>query len=317
MGRAGEEDEAVALVRVYCGLASAAQTSAPASAGAALTGAVVDDAGRLLDVCEISDEPIGYARLAALLAERSNGFTGVAIAADSDRHLVTGLFTAAGRPLAFAEADAVDDFAERFADDESAEEIEAPQAERRAIGLARALQAGALSAVAMPTPRELAGYKPVLAAHAALINGRQSAAVALREVLRELYPAALRAYPDPAEPVNLAILDAVPEPSLLGSSNGARGRDATAADVIAARLAAEGVADVGVLAAAVTALRVAVSETPRRGAPNKALTAAVAETVRQAVAAVRASDAACDTLVGTLTGRIAAGSAAPARRTIR
>ena len=33
-----------------------------------------------------------------------------------------------------------------------------------------------------------------------MLIGRQAAAVALREVLRELYPAALRAYPDPAAP---------------------------------------------------------------------------------------------------------------------
>ena len=58
----------------------------------------------------------------------------------------------------------------------------------------------------------------MLAAHAALASGRHSAAVALREVLRELYPAALRAYPDPAEPVSLAVLDALPEPGMLGGS---------------------------------------------------------------------------------------------------
>ena len=59
--------------------------------------------------------------------------------------------------------------------------------------------------------------KPVLSAHAAMAAGRHGTAVALREVLRELYPAALRAYPDPAEPIPLAILDALPEPGLLGA----------------------------------------------------------------------------------------------------
>lgn len=306
----------MALVRVYCGLASARSSEAPAAAGTPLTAAVVDDAGRLLDVCGIGDDPAGYARLASLLAERSNGSTGVAIAADSDGHVVTALFTAAGRPMSFADEEAADDFAERFADDDSAEEIQSPPVERRAVGLARALQAGALSAVAMPTPRDLIGFKPVLAAHGALINGRQAAAVALREVLRELYPAALRAYPDPAEPVSLAILDALPEPGMLGATN-ARGREAGTAELIVNRLVDEGVSDATTLADAITALRVAVAETPRRSGANKSLTAAVAETVRQAVAAVRACDAACGTLVGSLTGRVSAPAQAPARRPTR
>ncbi|MFG3297315.1 transposase [Micromonospora chersina] len=309
-----EEDDAVALVRVYCGLASADPADRSASAGSALTSAVVDDAGRLLHVCEIGDDPAGYAQLVALLVERSGGPSGAAIAADSDDHTVTSLLSAAGRPLAIADDDSVDDFAERFADDDSLEEMQSPPAERRAVGLARALQAGALSAVTLPAPRDLANYKQVLAAHAALASGRHSAAVALREVLRELYPAALRAYPDPAEPVSLAVLDALPEPGML-TGTVTRGREvAVAADAVAAHLAAEGVADADSINDAVTALRVAISETPRRAAVNRALTAAVAETVRQAVASVRACDAGCDALVGALSARVTTPVPAPGRR---
>ncbi|MFG3703740.1 transposase [Micromonospora sp. NPDC047670] len=305
-----EEDDAVALVRVYCGLASADPADRSASAGSALTSAVVDDAGRLLHVCEVGDDPAGYAQLVALLVERSGGPSGAAIAADSDDHTVTSLLSAAGRPLAIADDDSVDDFAERFADDDSLEEMQSPPAERRAVGLARALQAGALSAVTLPAPRDLAGYKQVLAAHAALASGRHSAAVALREVLRELYPAALRAYPDPAEPVSLAVLDALPEPGMLG------GREVSvAADAVAAHLVADGVAGADELTDAVTALRVAISETPRRATVNRALTSAVAETVRQAVAAVRACDAGCEALVGALSSRVGTPAApAPGRR---
>ncbi|MGW9192719.1 transposase [Micromonospora chersina] len=309
-----EEDDAVALVRVYCGLASADPADRSASAGSALTSAVVDDAGRLLHVCEIGDDPAGYAQLVALLVERSGGPSGAAIAADSDDHTVTSLLSAAGRPLAIADDDSVDDFAERFADDDSLEEMQSPPAERRAVGLARALQAGALSAVTLPAPRDLANYKQVLAAHAALASGRHSAAVALREVLRELYPAALRAYPDPAEPVSLAVLDALPEPGML-TGTVTRGREvAVAADAVAAHLAAEGVADADSINDAVTALRVAISETPRRAAVNRALTAAVAETVRQAVASVRACDAGCDALVGALSARVTTPAPVPGRR---
>ncbi|PZG13484.1 transposase [Micromonospora craterilacus] len=309
-----EEDDAVALVRVYCGLASADPADRSASAGSTLTSAVVDDAGRLLHVCEIGDEPAGYARLVTLLVERSGGPSGAAIAADSDDHTVTSLLSAAGRPLAIADDDSVDDFAERFADDDSLEEMQSPPAVRRAVGLARALQAGALSAVTLPAPRDLAGYKQVLAAHAALASGRHSAAVALREVLRELYPAALRAYPDPAEPIPLAVLDALPEPGMLTDAAG-RGRDAAVtADAVTAQLAADGTGDAEAIDEAVTALRVAISETPRRSAVNRALTAAAAETIRQAVASVRACDAGCEALVGALHARTAAPAPAAGRR---
>ncbi|MEU5913142.1 transposase [Micromonospora sp. NPDC047527] len=309
-----EEDDALALVRVYCGLASADSADRPAPVRSTLTSAVVDDAGRLLHVSEISDDAAGYAQLVALLVERSGGPSGAAIAADSDDHTVTSLLSAAGRPLAIADDDSVDDFAERFADDDSLEEMQSPPAERRAVGLARALQAGALSAVTLPAPRDLAGYKQVLAAHAALASGRHSAAVALREVLRELYPAALRAYPDPAEPVSLAVLDALPEPGMLGGTV-ARGREVSvAADAIAAHLAADGVADAEEINEAVTALRVAISETPRRATVNRALTSAVAETVRQAVASVRACDAGCEALVSALSARVRTPAPAPGRR---
>jgi hypothetical protein len=308
-----EEDDAVALVRVYCGLASADLSARPATAGTWLTAAVVDDAGRLLDVCEVSDDPAGYAHLCALLAERSGGPNVVAIAADSDDHQLTMLLSTAGRPLAVADDDSADDYAERFADDESAEEMESPAAERRAVGLARALQAGALSATTLPGPRDLAGLKGILIAHAALTTGRHSAAIALREVLRELHPAALRAYPDPAEPVPLAVLDALPEPNTLGAAPSGRNRDASATDAIVDTLAKTGVADAVTIKEAITALRVAIAETPRRNGLNKTLNEAIAETVRQAVAAVRACDAACAALVATLSERITAPAVAPQR----
>ena len=296
----------MALVRVYCGLASADSAVRPASAGPTLTSAVVDDSGRLLHVGEIGDDPEGYARLVTVLVERSGGPSGAAIATDSDDHLVTSLLGTSGRPIALADDDSVDEFAEEFADDESVEEIQAGPAQRRAVGLARALQAGALSAVTLPTPRDLMGYKPVLAAHAALAGGRHAAAGVLREVLRELYPAALRAYADPAAPVALAVLDALPEPGMLAAGNGTGRSIPLAVDAVAAHLAGDGVAPAEVVGEAVTALRIAVAETPRRAGVNRSLTSAVAETIRQAVAAVRACDAGCDALVATLSARMTA-----------
>ncbi|GAB1694496.1 transposase [Krasilnikovia sp. M28-CT-15] len=304
----GEEDDAVALVRVYCGLASADESVRPASAAAQLTIAVVDDAGRLLEVREISDDPAGYAQLGTLLVERTTGFADAAVAADSDDHMIMSLLTAAGRPLVVADDDSADDYADRFSDDDSPEELAAPQAARRAVGLARALQAGAIAAVNLPTPRELISYKPVLAAHVAMLNGRNAAATALREVLRELYPAALRAYPDPAHPLALAVLDALPEPGRLTGG----GADAESiAGAVAVELTRAGAGTEDQVAAAVTALVVAISESPRRGGVNKSLAPAAADAVRQAISAVRSCDAACDALVGTLTARVAPPAAVP------
>ena len=292
----------MALVRVYCGLASADE-SVRAGASAQLTIAVVDDAGRLLVVDEISDDPAGYAQLGTLLVERTSGFAEVAVAADSDDHMVTSLLTAAGRPLVVTDDDTTDDFAERFSDDDSIEEMQAPPAARRAVGLARALQAGAVAAATVPAPRELITYKPVLAAHVAMLNGRCGAAVALREVLRELYPAALRAFADPAHPLAMAVLDALPEPGRLTS----RGADAEqiALEVVA-ELTRAGAGTEDQVTAAVTALVVAINESPRRGGVNKSLASSAADTVRQAIGAVRSSDNACEALIGTLAARVTA-----------
>jgi hypothetical protein len=298
--RPREEDDAVALVRVYCGLASADESVRTASAGSHLTIAVVDDAGRLLGVHEISDDPAGYAQLGLLLVERTSGFTDTAVAADSDDHLVTSLLAAAGRPMVVIDDDSADDYAERFADDDSFEERQAPPAARRAVGLARALQAGEIVAVNVVAPRELTSYKPVLAAHVAMLTGRQAAAVALREVLRELYPAALRAYPDPAHPLAMAVLDALPEPGQLTG----RGSDPEQMAVdVAAELTRAGAGTEDQVVAAVTALTVAIGESPRRGGVNKSLAPAAADTVRQAIGAVKSCDSACESLIGTLAAR--------------
>jgi hypothetical protein len=286
-------------LRVYCGLASADESVRTASA-ALLTIAVVDDAGRLLGVHEMSDDVGGYAQLGSLLVERMSGFPDAEVAADSDDHLVISLLTAAGRRLAVTDDDSIDDFAERFADDSSAEEMQAGPAARRAVGLARALQAGAITTSPLSTPRELVSYKPLLAAHVALLNGRFAAAVALRETLRELYPAALRAYPDPSHPLALAVLHALPEPGPLTDN---------VAEQVAADLIRAGVGTDDEVIAAVTALQVAISESPRRGGVNKGLAETAGFAIRHAIASVRSSDAACAQLIGTIAERFTPATA--------
>jgi hypothetical protein len=263
-----------------------------------LTVAIVDDAGRLLDMRHISDDPAGYAYVVALLGERSA--SGCPVAIDRHDHLVAQLLAAANRPVAITDEMSLHGFAERFADESSYDEMQAPLSQRCAIGLARALQAGALYATAQSPSWDLDELKPLLAAHAAVVAGRQAAAVALREVLREIYPAALRAYLDPAEFIPLKILEAFPEPGLLAGSALAQTRESA----VVAELTASGATDATTAMNAIAALRVAAEES--RGWNNRPLASAVAETVRHAVAAVRACDGATVSLVGSLAERFAA-----------
>ena len=151
----------MALVRVYCGVSTAEM--APW-----LTVAVVDDAGRLLDMRHISDDPAGYAYLAALLAERAGG--SVPVALDRHEHLVAQLLAAANRPIAICDEASLADFAGRFTDDTSYDEMQAPISQRCAVGLARALQAGALYATGQSPSWNLDELKPVLAAHGAVLS---------------------------------------------------------------------------------------------------------------------------------------------------
>jgi hypothetical protein len=282
----------VALVRVYCGVATA--ELAPW-----LTVAVVDDSGRLLDMRHISDDPAGYAQFVSLVADHPVQSCPVAI--DHHGHVVAQLLAAAGRPIAVADETAVREVPERFADNTSYEEMQAPPSQRLAVGLARAVAAGALYGTPQNPSWDLDELKPVLAAHAALLTSRNASATALREVLRELYPAALRAYLDPTELIPLTVLEAFPEPSLLSSTQ--------AVQAVVAELTATGLTDATTATNAVTALQVAADEWG--GRENAFLAPAVAQSVRHAVTAVRACDAATSALMASLAERLAAYVGAP------
>jgi hypothetical protein len=282
----------VAPVRVYCGVTAAESDSW-------LAASLVDDDGRLLDVRHISDDPAGYALLAGLLTNRSTAAAPVAI--DSHGHLMTQLLAAANRPVCIIEEPAVTDVAERFSGDDLVEQTRLTISHRRAVGLARALRAGVIHATTQRSTWDLDEIKPVLLAHTAAAAGRNAAADALRDVLRELYPAALRAFADPADLVPLRILEALPEPSMLSASPSSRNRDAA----IVAELSSSGVADTTTAVSALNALRMAVGESPRWNA-NRHFAPTVAETVRQSVAAVRACDCACAALVAALVERLSA-----------
>src|SRR5688572_33485422 len=97
-----------------------------------------------------------------MLAERFGSTSSVMIAVESDDHLVIGLLAASGRQLAYTDDETTDDFAARYGDDDSFEGGVTKPIARRAIGLARGLQAGAILAAVVPAPREYTNLKPVL-----------------------------------------------------------------------------------------------------------------------------------------------------------
>ncbi|MBA3488964.1 MAG: hypothetical protein H0T78_05355, partial [Longispora sp.] len=203
--------------------------------------------------------------------------------------VVARLFAAAGRLVAFADPSILGD---PGADSHAGSDI-GPSVPPDT--LARALQRGALLPVPHPTSRDLAALRPVLVAHASLVTSFYRNAAALREVLRELYPAALRAFHDPATPIPLAILSSLSEPGLPGRVKAAQ----LAGELVNDGLAAE----VEEVRASIEALQRAVTSTPRKGL-GRSTTAAVAAAVRQAVAAVRASESGAAALIEALNDRI-------------
>jgi hypothetical protein len=269
-------------VHVYCGLATA---------GERLTTAVVDDGGRVLVVQQIGDDATGYAELSAILAERSDCDTMpcVPVASDAAGRGLLQLLAVVGRRLVFVETSLLEQLTTR-------EPKDAPDDARRAVAMARALYAGLLVAGRQEAPAELAGLRPTLSAHAALAVGRSAAVIALRDVLRELYPAALRAFPDPGATTPLAVLDALPDPVQVS-----RGQD----ENVVARLSTAGYEDA---ADALAALRQAVRE--QGGDRSMSEVAGVA--VRQAVAAVRSFDTASGALTREVNERLQPQQGRPA-----
>ena len=268
-------------MRVYCGLASA---------GEQLTAAVVDDGGRVAALQQVPDTAEGYAEALALLAERADSAESgcVPVACDATDRTVPRLLAAAGRTLCAVDASTVQTLA-------AAEPPDAADDARRAVAMARGLYAGALAAAATPAPAQYAALRPALSAHAALTASRVATVGALRQVLRELYPAALRAFPDPGSATPLALLDALPDPAQVPHEKD---------ESIVARLATAGYPDA---ADAVAALRQAVTDTPVPQEP----VAAVGATVRQAVAAVLACDTAAGALIREVDERLSAAAAEP------
>ncbi|HEX6077509.1 MAG TPA: hypothetical protein VFZ32_19905 [Micromonosporaceae bacterium] len=246
---------------------------------------MVDGAGRLLASREVDDTPIGYATLLSLISERcaDTGQVRAAIATDSETNLVPLLLAAAGDPLAVGDAGTVAQFV-------SDEPPGTPEPHRRALALARALQSGVLPATTQPAPRDLATLRPVLTAHRAAVIGRGAAVGMLRGLLRELYPAALRTFPDPGTPLALAVLERLASPAEV---DGIRDGDVLSQLRAAGHPGAE--ADT-----AIAALRRAVAEMSTRTGSSDA----VAATIRDGVVTVRATESAAAGLVNVIVERV-------------
>ncbi|GLZ81026.1 hypothetical protein Afil01_58330 [Actinorhabdospora filicis] len=267
-------------MRIYCGLATAGQ---------ATFAAIVDDAGRAVAVTALDDGgPRAFTALCALLAANGGGRC-TPIASDDGSGQTPQLCTAAGHPVVVADEDLIG----RFTRDDPAARQPAAQ---RALAAARALQTGAVTAIAGGAVRNLARLRPLLSSAIALAAGRATAVASLRGVLREVYPAALRAFDDPGDARPLAVLDALPEPAAAAYCQ---------EDAVARELATAGLADTsGVIAA----LRAAAAEyAPSRRSTDEATRL----TVRTAVSAVRVYDDGLKGLADVLTERLK--PAAPTR----
>jgi hypothetical protein len=246
---------------------------------------VVDGAGRLVASHEVEDTPTGYAALLTLIAERcaDTGQVRAAMATDSETNLIPLLLAAAGDPLAVGDSGTVAQFV-------SDEPPGTPEPRRRALALARALQSGVLPATTQPAPRDLTTLRPMLAAHRAAVAGRGSAIAMLRDLLRELYPAALRTFPDPGAPLALAVLERLASPAEV---EGLRDGDVLSQLRTAGHPGAE-------VDNAIAALRRAVAEMSSKvSCPT-----AVASAIRSGVASVRAAENATSALVDVIVERV-------------
>ncbi|NJC71995.1 hypothetical protein HC031_20070 [Planosporangium thailandense] len=286
----------MATTRVHFGVAVDGPSPATPRLPRTLKIALVDDGGRLLDLRDADDDVYGYGQLLALLARHpaSSG-----IAADADG-VVTDLLCTAGRHLSITDLRSAEGYADHFAASQALSGHTAGSADRRAVGMAHALRTGILVPVAQPVPQHLRGLEHVLAAHTAALDGRDGAATALYEILRQLYPAVLRAFPDPAAELPLAILATLPDLQLLLEPSGEADRWVRR---LVGDLSESSGADPTTVARAVATLEEALRRTPQHIGPAR-LARSPARAVHQVAAAVRAHDDAVSALLGTLAARL-------------
>jgi transposase len=172
--------------------------------------ALVDEAGRVLVTCRISDDVAGFTALTGLLAEHAGGegFTPVDVALETDRGLLVAALRAAGHRVWAVNPKAVDRYRDRYA-------VSGAKSDPAdALVLAHLLRTDAERHRPLPVDSEQAAALAVLArAHQDAVWALVRDTGRLRSLLREFFPAALTAFPNLATRGATTVLAAAPTPA--------------------------------------------------------------------------------------------------------
>ena len=170
--------------------------------------ALVDETGRLLARRRVADDVAGFTELTGMLAEHAGGvFAPVDVAIETDRGLLVAALRAGGHRIYPINPKAVD----RYRDRHGVSGAKSDPGD--ALVLAHLLRTDRERHRPLPATSEAAGAIGVLArAHQDMVWARQQDTNRLRSLLREFFPAALRAFPDLTTKTALAVLDAAPTP---------------------------------------------------------------------------------------------------------
>lgn len=171
--------------------------------------ALVDDAGKLIAKLRIDDDSAGFGRLLELLAEHGAGpQEAVPIAMETARGLLAAALVAAGYRLFPINPMAVARYRDRYSVSRAKSDA------GDAFVLANILRTDLEAHRPLPADSELAKIIRVLArAQQDAVWDRQQIANKLRSLLREYFPAALRAFPELACPAAIEVLQLAPTPA--------------------------------------------------------------------------------------------------------
>jgi transposase len=196
-------------VKVYCGIDWAESQHDVA---------VVDEFGQQLTKRRISDDLAGFTALAELLVGVTSadvadvgvdaGFVAVDIAIETDRGLLVAALRAAGHRVWGINPKAVD----RYRDRHSGSGAKSDPGD--ALVLANILRTDAHAHRLLPADSDLVTGIGVLARiHQDLVRRRRAEGNAIRNLLREYFPAALIAFPDLSTATAVLVLSAAPTPA--------------------------------------------------------------------------------------------------------
>src|SRR4051794_12744185 len=171
--------------------------------------AIIDEAGVVRARLRIDDDPGGFTRLLAVLAEhRQDPDTAIPVAIETAKGLLVANLLAAGVPVFAINPLSVS----RYRDRHSPSRAKSDAAD--ALVLANILRTDAHAHRAVPADSDLARAIRVLArAHQDAVWDRMQAANKLRSLLREYYPAFLATFEDLSSREARATLPLAPAPA--------------------------------------------------------------------------------------------------------